>query len=181
MKAVFFDRDGVVNIPPPESEYVLSLDQFEIMPAFPAVLRTVTDLGYVSLVVTNQRCIDKKLVSAETVNLIHKMMFQRLRDEHGISLLDVLYCPHGPTDGCECRKPLPGMLRQAARRHDLDLTCSWMIGDRMTDVEAGRRAGCRTILVNGAPDIIRPDSPYRPDHVCQDMETLKANITAWLA
>ncbi len=181
MKTVFFDRDGIVNLPPPESEYVLSRDQFEITPAFPAVLRAVTDLGYTSLVVTNQRCIDRKLIDAETLNRIHERLCQRLRQEHGITLLEVLYCPHGPSDRCACRKPLPGMLQDAARRYGIDLTSSWMIGDRMTDVEAGRRAGCRTILVNAAPDIILPDAVYHPDHVCPDMETLKTNITAWLA
>lgn len=180
MKAVFFDRDGIVNLSPPEGEYVLALEQFEITPAFPAALRAVSGLGYAAVVVTNQRCIDRNLVSAETVRRIHEHLRRRLEQEHGLSVLDILFCPHGPADRCACRKPLPGMLLEAARRHDLDLARSWMIGDRMTDVEAGKRAGCRAILVHPAPDINSPDAAYRPDHVCPDMDSLKSRIAGWL-
>ncbi len=180
MKTVFFDRDGIVNIPPLEGEYVLSWETFAMAPAFPDILRAVTDLGYVSVVVTNQRCIKKGLVAAETVERMHERLRDCLLRKHGLKILDIRYCPHGPSDHCECRKPLPGMLQQAARKHGLDLQASWMIGDRWTDVEAGRRAGCRTILVNPAADIEGSKTDLRPDHTCPDMETLRERITEWL-
>lgn len=178
MKTVFFDRDGIVNIPPPEGGYILTPEEFKIEPLFPAVLRAVTELGYAAVVVTNQRCIAQGMVTQKTVNDIHEYMRNRLRKEHGLALLDVLLCPHGPEDGCKCRKPLPGMLLEAARRHNLDLSSSWMIGDRMTDIEAGRRAGCRTILVNAAPDA--GAGRYRPDHACPAMASLLSGIHVWL-
>ncbi len=179
MKAVFFDRDGVVNIPPPEGGYVLSEQEFALDPAFPAVLRKVTDLGFAAVVITNQRCVARGWVDMTTIEAVHANMQRTLLKDHGLTLLDVLCCPHGPAE-CDCRKPLPGMLLTAARRHAIELNESWMIGDRMTDVEAGCRAGCRTILVNAAPSPDPDDTRCRPDHVCPDMATLLRRLDEWL-
>jgi D-glycero-D-manno-heptose 1,7-bisphosphate phosphatase len=166
---VFFDRDGIVNRSPGPG-YVLDWDAFAFEPAFPRILRAVLDKGYVAVVVTNQRGVALGLMSAETLETIHARMRRALREEHGLDLLDVLACTH-EKDGCDCRKPAPGMLLAAARRHHLDLAQSWMIGDHARDVEAGRRAGCRTVRVGGA------DAAGADVHVAR-LEDLPAVIEA---
>jgi len=144
-KCVFFDRDGIVNKHPGPG-YVERWEDFVLLPEFAAVLRTVLGLGYEAVVVTNQRGIAKGVVPMKEVERMHSNLRALLEKEHNLKLLDILYCPHHEGE-CNCRKPKPGMLLEAAKRHGLDLKASWMIGDDERDVEAGRRAGCRTVLV----------------------------------
>jgi len=146
-KCIFFDRDGIVN-ESPGSGYVERWEDFKLLTEFVRVLRLVREAGYQAVVVSNQRCVSLGKVSRETVDDMHDRLWRVLREEYGLELLDILYCPHGAADACECRKPRPGMLLEASRRHGIDLTSSWMIGDQERDIEAGRRAGCRTILVS---------------------------------
>jgi D-glycero-D-manno-heptose 1,7-bisphosphate phosphatase len=87
------------------------------------------------------------IMTLDEVNRIHDNLQARLRAEFGVEFLDILFCPHD-NNACDCRKPLPGMIVQAAARHDLDLAGSWMVGDHETDVQAGHSAGCRAILVS---------------------------------
>ena len=145
-KCVFFDRDGVVNrAPSPEEYYVLSLERFFILPAFMESLRIVNKKGYAAVIVTNQRCIERGLITWDELNRIHDYLRLSVK-EAGLELLDILVCPHG-ADQCECRKPKPGLFLEASRRYQLDLAASWMVGDSETDVEAGRAAGCRTVRI----------------------------------
>jgi D-glycero-D-manno-heptose 1,7-bisphosphate phosphatase len=156
-KCVFFDRDGVVNRAP-ESLYVERWEDFHLLPGFVDSLRRVKALGYEAVVVTNQKCVALGIVSASVVDDIHGRLRETLAREHGLDLLDIITCPHD--DGqCLCRKPQPGMLLEAARRHGLDLAQSWMIGDKERDIEAGHRAGCRTVLV--APGAGRTSADVR--------------------
>jgi D-glycero-D-manno-heptose 1,7-bisphosphate phosphatase len=102
--------------------------------------------GFRVIVVTNQRCVAKGLVTAATVESMHKRMRDVLAAK-GAKIEEIYYCPHEANLRCSCRKPAPGMLLEAAREHGIDLTSSWMIGDSEVDVEAGRNAGCRTARV----------------------------------
>jgi D-glycero-D-manno-heptose 1,7-bisphosphate phosphatase len=154
--AVFFDRDGVVN-ESPGGGYVTRWEDLHLLPGFVAALRVVAARGYGAVVVTNQKAVHKGLLTAATVESIHANLRRLLRERHGLDVLDILYCPHGDGE-CDCRKPQPGMLLRAAERHGLDLRASWMVGDQWRDVEAGRRAGCRTILVGAEPCEPAPDS-----------------------
>ena len=142
---VFFDRDGVVNESPGPG-YVARWEDFHLLPGFVEALRVALGAGYEAAVVTNQRAVALGLASREAVEDIHARLRRRLAAQ-GLPLLDVLYCPHQDSDGCECRKPKPGMLLDAARRHGIDLARSWMVGDGERDIEAGRAAGCRTVRV----------------------------------
>ncbi len=152
---VFFDRDGVVNVSP-GAGYVERWEDFHLMPGFPDVLRTVRARGYRAVVVTNQRGVALGLMTRETVEGIHARLRELLAGTYGLELLDVLYCPHDRGQ-CACRKPQPGMLLEAARRHGLDLARSWMVGDGERDVEAGANAGCRTIRVASVGSVTRAD------------------------
>ena len=149
IKCFFFDRDGIVNQSPGPG-YVESWDDFHVMPEFPAILQKITDAGYAAAIITNQRCVARGIVDEETLTDMHNRLVALLHDDYGLSLLDVYCCPH-ERDSCECRKPKPGMILTAAEEHDIDLSASWMVGDRETDIETGKRAGCRTIYVTDDP------------------------------
>jgi len=144
-KCVFFDRDGIVNRSPGPGRYVTRWSDFRLEPGFAVCLRKVLGMGYRAVIVTNQRCVAKGLISAGDLKEIHCRLKLLLRRKYGLALLDIACCPHDE-DECECRKPKPGMLLAMAKKHGLDLGKSWMIGDSATDIEAGQRAGCRTIL-----------------------------------
>lgn len=145
-----------MNACPDPERYVTSVHRFYLLPAFVESLRIVTDLGYPAVIVTNQRGIALGSMSAEDVREIHARLGSLLAGE-GLSLLDIFVCPHDD-DSHPWRKPNPGMLLEAARRHELDLARSWMIGDSPGDVLAGRSAGCSTILVSGSHSDVPADA-----------------------
>ena len=166
MKCVFFDRDGIVNKSPGPG-YVERWEDFHLLPEFVDALRLVLDKGCKAVVITNQRGVARGMMSIETLDEMHSNLVALLRDKYGLELLDILVCPH-ERDSCDCRKPKPGMLLEAAEKHGIDLSVSWMIGDHETDVEAGRSAGCRTVRV--CPDAEDTAADF---HIA-DMTTLKA-------
>ncbi len=141
---VFFDRDGIVNRSPGPG-YVERVEDFEIIPKFLEALAVVNRHGYEAVIVTNQRGVALGRLTEETLEEIHRRLLEEV-EARGLRITDILYCPHD-FDDCECRKPEPGMLLEAAARHRLDLGRSWMVGDSERDIEAGRRAGCRTVRI----------------------------------
>ncbi len=145
---VFFDRDGIVNRSPGPG-YVERVEDFHLFPEFVEALRVAREKGYESVVVTNQKGVGKGVMTQATLDDIHAALVIQLA-HFDLSLLDIVSCvaieDHHPN-----RKPNPGMLLDAARKHHLDLARSWMIGDHERDVQAGRRAGCRTLFV-GPPE-----------------------------
>lgn len=155
-RCVFFDRDGIVNASPGADCYVTRWEDFHLLPEFVEALRIVRAHGYQAVVVTNQRAVARGLVSAAEVEAMHRRLQDLLRQNYRLDLLDVAYCPHDVGE-CDCRKPAPGMLLAMAAKHHLDLAASWMVGDSETDIEAGRRAGCRTIRVNGDETVSKAD------------------------
>ena len=157
---VFFDRDGIVNESPPGG-FVLAWEAFQLKPGFVEALRLARERDYAAVVVTNQSCIARGLTTAAVVEDVHDRLRAMLHREYGLGLLDILYCP-SLDDADPMRKPNPGMLLEAARRHGLDLAASWMVGDQERDIEAGLRAGCRAIRVD-ARDVVT-EAEYRvPD------------------
>lgn len=142
--AVFLDRDGVINrtavrdnVPYPPN----SVDVVELLPGVPQALARLAAAGYPLIVVTNQPDVARGTQTRAAVERINQFLLDTL------PLSAVYVCFHDNADKCECRKPMPGMLLQAAREHDLDISASYMVGDRWGDVEAGRAAGCKTILI----------------------------------
>jgi D-glycero-D-manno-heptose 1,7-bisphosphate phosphatase len=144
-RAAFLDRDGVINKaivregrPYPPAR----LSELEVLPQVAQSLERLRRAGFLSIVVTNQPDVARGAASRDEVEAMH----ERLRAELSI---DAIYaCWHDDKDRCACRKPLPGLLYQAARDYDVDLNGSFMIGDRWRDIEAGQRAGCRTVWIN---------------------------------
>ncbi|HEY2250651.1 MAG TPA: HAD family hydrolase [Planctomycetaceae bacterium] len=144
LKAVFLDRDGVLNRavvrdgkPYPPG----SLEELEILPGTAEALTELKGLGYLLIVVTNQPDVGRGTQSRESVEAMHQAMGRTLPVDEFVA------CYHDDRDGCACRKPLPGMLVDAAGRLGIDVAGSFMIGDRWRDIDAGHAAGCKAILI----------------------------------
>lgn len=150
-RAVFLDRDGTLI---QEKFYLNDPRDIEYLPGVFDALRALGEGGFSLILATNQSGIPRGLVEEKNLHEIHRRIKANCAAE-GIKILDVYYAPFLPGSGHPMRKPSPGMLDLAATDHDIDLGRSWMIGDKMSDVEAGHRAGCRAILIG------RDDSPNR--------------------
>ncbi len=151
-RAVFLDRDGVLTR---ERGFVTHPDQVELLPGAAEGLAALRKTGWVTVVITNQSGMGRGLFSEAVLAEIHATLARLLAAAHPQARWDALkYCPHHPTEAlppyrmvCNCRKPKPGMLLEAARELDLDLAASWMVGDAERDLLAGKAAGCRTAAV----------------------------------
>ena len=162
-RAVFLDRDGVINRPlvrdgkpyPP-----LRVEDLEVLPGVPEALVRLRDAGFRLVVVTNQPDVARGAQRREVIDAMHSRLARTL------PLDEFRVCDHDDHDGCECRKPKAGLLEASAREGGLHLPASFMIGDRWRDVEAGRRAGCTTIFIDwGYAD--RP--PEHPDVIVRSL------------
>jgi D-glycero-D-manno-heptose 1,7-bisphosphate phosphatase len=168
MRAIFLDKDGTLvnNIPHNVNPALL-----ELMPHAGLGLQLLTQLDYRLFVVTNQPGIAHGLFTESALEPIQHRL-QELLAQYGVSLAGFYYCPHSP-DGvnsryavsCICRKPMPGLLYRAAHDHGIDLLHSWMIGDILNDIEAGRSAGCRTVLINNGNETEWKISLQRTPHL----------------
>ena len=145
-KAVLLDRDGVINEKAPEGEYVTRWEDFRFLAGAREGISKFNRAGYKVIVVSNQRCVAKGLITESELQALHQKMTSQLTAE-GAVIDKIYYCPHDYPDACDCRKPAPGMLLQAASENGLNLQKTWMIGDSQSDMVAGRSAGCKTALV----------------------------------
>ena len=143
-RAIFLDRDGVINRAAPEGEYITSREGLVLLPGVLEAARKLRDAGFLIFVVTNQRGIARLKVQTEELEKMHGDLLN-LFSTAGAPITRIYVCPH--EGGCECRKPAPGMLIQAAEEYDIDLKASWIVGDKASDVEAGKRAGCRSARI----------------------------------
>lgn len=144
MRAIFLDRDGVICENRPD--HVKNWAEFQFLPGVKNSLASLSSLGLPIIVVTNQAVVGRGLSTAQEVEDIHNRMVAEIVASGG-RIDRIIYCPHRPEDECDCRKPKPGMLLQAATEMDIDLAESYLIGDAATDIQAGYQVGCRTFLV----------------------------------
>jgi len=165
-RAVFLDRDGVLM---EDTNYVGQLDRVGIISAAFTALKRLQQAGYKLLVVTNQSGVGRGFFTRQDVEVVHAHL-DKLFDAHGVRIDRYYVCPHHPDDNCDCRKPKPKSLRDAAKEFDLDLSRCFMIGDRPSDINTGHNAGTQTILVlTGAGAETLAESKTKPDHVAKDM------------
>ena len=144
-RAVFLDRDGVINRCEVRSGKPYAprlLEDFRLLPGVKHAVQALKRANFLVIVVTNQPDIGNGLIKGATVEAMHQLLKQRLQVD------DIKVCPHRQDESCRCRKPKPGMLLQAARQWKIDLTNSYMVGDRCSDIVAGQSAGCYTIFIN---------------------------------
>jgi D-glycero-D-manno-heptose 1,7-bisphosphate phosphatase len=143
-KAIFFDRDGVIC--ENRDDYVKGWDEFQFLPGAMDALQRISPTSFLVIVVTNQSAINQGLVTRQTVEGIHEKMISEVKAKGG-RIDAVYYCPHTPVENCPCRKPKPGLLLAASKDLEIDLTRSFMVGDKLSDLDAGHAAGCAGILV----------------------------------
>lgn len=144
-RAVFLDRDGVINrafIREGKPYPPAALEELEVLPGVKEALEKLHDANYLLIVVTNQPDVARGVAKKEDVEKMHAMLSSLLPID------DFWVCYHDDKDHCDCRKPSPGLLYMASKAHGVDLTKSFMIGDRWRDIEAGEAAGCKTFFIN---------------------------------
>jgi histidinol-phosphate phosphatase family protein len=179
--AVFLDKDGTLieNVP-----YNVDRARIKLMPHAGVALRKLHPLGYALVVVSNQSGVAQGMFDIGALRNVENKLRELLAGE-GVPLAGFYFCPHAPGGtvsqyaiACACRKPQPGMLQQAACDLDLDLARSWMLGDILDDVEAGRRAGCRSILVDsgGETEWLLTSSWRRPEFVAGDLSLAAQHV-----
>jgi D-glycero-D-manno-heptose 1,7-bisphosphate phosphatase len=145
MKAVFLDRDGTIIVDPPD-ERVDKIEKIQLFPQTLEALKLLAGLDFGVIIITNQAGIAEGRITEEEFKVINGKVLDMLKPT-GIKILKTYMCPHGPDDNCDCRKPKPTMILQAAKDFDIDLAESYMIGDHLSDIMAGVNAGTKTILV----------------------------------
>ena len=180
---LFIDKDGTLieNVP-----YNVDPAKLRFMPGAGEALARLARAGLALVIVTNQSGLARGYFTRAQFAQLQDALLKRLRDEAGVVIDDMMLCPHEPDaqgrPACLCRKPAPGMLISAARRHGLDLTRSWMVGDTLDDVEAGRRAGASGLLFDSGGETVWRRSPLRePQAVFTDWTSLAAHVLAGLA
>lgn len=164
-RAVFLDRDGTIN---EDVHYLSDPKMFKLLPGAAEAIKLLNMSSLKSIVVTNQAGVARGFFTEETVKRIHEEMKHQLA-EKGAYIDAIYYCPHHATEGigkykknCWCRKPNPGMLQRAANDLDLDLESCYLVGDKIIDVETGKKVGCTTFL------ILTGDKPQQMEHLKKD-------------
>jgi len=165
-RAVFLDRDGVLI---EDTNYVGHVDEVKLIASAPQALRRLHDAGFLLFVVTNQSGVARGYFTREQVDEIHALLNGYFA-KAGVALDRYYICPHHPEDNCDCRKPKPKFLFDAAREYSIDLARSYMIGDRVTDVRCGQNAGTRSVLVlTGGGREAQAKGEITPDYVAADV------------
>lgn len=175
MKAVFLDRDGTINVGTPTYERVDSIDKVKLLPYSLEALGLLASLDYAVFLVTNQAGLSEGIISQADFNAINKKVLSLIKPS-GINVVATYVCPHGENDACECRKPKPKLLYDAAKEHDIDLSKSWMIGDRTSDVMTGVNAGVKSILVKtGVPTVEYNDAVFTAPTLLEAVQYIVSN------
>ena len=183
--AVFIDRDGTIS---EEVGYVNHPTRFRVFPYSSEAIRILNDAGWLAIVITNQAGVARGYFSEDVILRIHDQLTRDLQNESA-RLDAIYYCAHHPSAGeppyrldCDCRKPKPGLIQQAAKDFDIDLTSSWMAGDRYSDIELARNAGLRSAFVlsgygRGEWEYQSQRWEHQPDLVCENLlEAVKSIV-----
>ena len=178
-KAIFFDRDGVLN---KDVNLLCRIEDIVIPKETIDAFRLLYGTEYKNIVVSNQTVISRGLASENDVDRINQHISDEIFTLTSCRIDRFYICPHHPDatlekyrKSCDCRKPMPGMLKEAAKDYDIDLARSWMIGDRISDIIAGHRAGCRTIIIRTGMHKEKPiisddmDLSIAPDYFCDNL------------
>ncbi|HSW94079.1 MAG TPA: D-glycero-beta-D-manno-heptose 1,7-bisphosphate 7-phosphatase [Gammaproteobacteria bacterium] len=143
-KIIILDRDGIINHD--SYDYIKSAEEWHAIPGSLEAVAMLNRAGFYVIIATNQSGVGRGYYTVETLDLIHEKMQSELASFGG-HIEDIFFCPHLPTEDCECRKPKPGLLLQIQKKYAVDLATVFFIGDKLTDVEAARAAGCKPLLV----------------------------------
>ncbi len=169
-KAVFLDRDGtLIEL----VDYLNKTDQVALIKGAGIAVRKLNDAHVKVIVITNQSAVAREYLNVKELQKIHKFINKLLWADAKAKIDEFYFCPHHPEDSCDCRKPKPKLILEAALKHNIDLRQSYMVGDYRTDILTGLNAGCKTILVlTGYGESENQDQPnwgYKPDFVAQSL------------
>ena len=183
MKTILLDRDGVIN--QDSDDFIKSVDEWQAIPGSLEAIALLHRHGYRVIVVSNQSGVARGLFSIATLNEIHRHMLVEVRKKGGL-IEAVFFCPHGPDDGCCCRKPATGMFRDVAERLKIEMSGVPVVGDSMRDLQAAKEVGALPVLVKTGKGkrtkkmLKKEDSPLSPDEII-DFKDLAAFTDALLA
>lgn len=173
MSFLFIDRDGVINKDPggwTEASYVTEWKDFHFLPGTLEALRALKDKGIKVIVASNQGGVNKGIYTRDELNKVNELMLKEI-EKSGGRIEEVFYCIHRDEDNCSCRKPKPGMLETAVKKYKIDPKKTYFIGDDKKDIIAGKRIGCKTVLVlsgkSSREDV--KDWKEKPDYVFKDL------------
>ncbi len=184
-RAVFMDRDGTIS---EEVGYINHPSRFRLFPYSATAIKLLNEAGWLAIVVTNQAGVARGYFSEEMVQIVHQRLKQELEDESA-RLDAIYYCAHHPSVGeppyrfdCDCRKPKPGLIRHATKHFDIDLSASWMVGDRYSDIEMARNAGVNSAFLlsgygRGEWEHQRGSWEHQPDLVAENLFDAVKSIT----
>jgi D-glycero-D-manno-heptose 1,7-bisphosphate phosphatase len=173
MRAIFLDRDGVIIRKAPDGEYVTAWDEVDFLSGSVEAIAAFCRLGYKVIIVTNQRGLATGKIQLSKLAEIHTKMREVIASGGG-ALAGIYYCPHDISEACPCRKPKPGMLLRAAEEHQLSLPSCWMVGDALTDIAAGKSAGCKTALISESKE--DQQSKAKPDILATSLDLAAKHI-----
>ena len=170
-KVVFLDRDGVINRDSPN--YIKSWSEFEFLPGSLEAIKILTLNGFAVIVITNQSVISRNMVSAKELEYIHNRM-KEVVESRGGKIKDIFFCPHLPKDGCDCRKPKPGLIYQAQKAYRIDIASSAMVGDSAKDIECAGNAGCACRILVRTGNVAETEKMLAekqiiPDHTAENL------------
>lgn len=172
-KAIFLDRDGVINI---EKNYLHKIEDFEFIEGTFSSLKYLQDLGYMLFVITNQSGVGRGYYTLEDFETLTCWMIEQFK-QNDIQIAQVELCPHSPTQNCDCRKPLPGMIDNILKNHDIDLENSWLIGDKSSDIQCAKNAAIKnTIQVKSGHTFNEKDS--LANFVCNSIQDVPKIIVS---
>lgn len=165
-KAVFLDRDGTINH---DFGYLRDPEKVRLLPNVAKALKILLNDHWQLIIVSNQSGIGRGFYTEDQLHCVQNKVESDLESK-GVNITGFYYCPHSPEQQCDCRKPKPGLLLLAAEEKNVDLSASWMIGDKISDVTAGITAGCRSILISpdahiSAEYIVKPDLLSAANHI----------------
>ncbi len=180
-KTVFLDRDGVINKDSPD--YIKNWNEFEFIPGSIEAICRLTAAGFAVILITNQSGIGRGIIAPEDLADMHIRMQEKIRQHDG-KICDIFFCPHRPDENCDCRKPKPGLIRQAQNKYGIDLLSAWMVGDSAKDIECAVNAGCgHHILVqtgNGiSAEKILAEKGITPSYVEKNLLSAAERIIFW--
>lgn len=147
-KAVFFDRDDTLVI---DSDYMHKVEDFKLFDDTISALKLIQEKGFKLFIVTNQSGIGRGYYTEEQMHNFNQQMFEEF-NKHGIHLEDLAFCPHAPEDKCNCRKPKPTLINDLVKKYNIDVKNSFMIGDKLSDAQAGKNAGMIGVLLKKQSD-----------------------------
>jgi D-glycero-D-manno-heptose 1,7-bisphosphate phosphatase len=173
-KIVFLDRDGTIS--KDSVDHIKSWEEFHFLPKAKKGIALLTKNGFHIIIITNQSVIARKMTTLEGLSRLHTNMMKEI-EEAGGKITNIYFCPHHPDDGCNCRKPQPGLLQKAIQENGIDPTKSYMVGDRIMDIQVGKTVGCKTILIaNDRGNDELKQSPLKPEYVAKNL----VDVARWI-